>query len=132
MAATLTIDGRNCNDGTNYQLLYGSVFGEKVLTYDVQKSWDGNITQTNVSYANEIPMTIGLRVKGATLAALNTNWDNINTSLEKATFDIVFNDGSGAQTFHCLTSQRVPKPYDDDWFTNLRGTMVLQVLRKPA
>lgn len=104
---TLTYGGLNLNDGTTYDLLPGVVLGEKRKTWDEVRSYAGTVTQLNVTEANLIQMSFNLMLKGTSTTTLKAAKDAINTLIDAGAQTLVYNDGSGNQTFYCVHSERI-------------------------
>ena len=110
-APTLVYDATlNLNDGATWTLREGFDPGERLKTWDERRSYSGAVAQYNVTEANLIPMYVPLEVTAASVAALRAAVDALNTIIDAGAADLVYNEGPGAVTYHCVESNRVSYP----------------------
>jgi len=84
-----------------------------------------------VTEASIIPMAIPLLVKVATPTALRTAIDAINAVIDGGPCPLVYNDGSGALTYHVLHSPRVNYVRSQDSILGCYTNITLNLVRTP-
>jgi hypothetical protein len=128
---TCTLNGHNLNDGATFTVMPGATMGERVLTFDAFRSYTGQVTQTNVTEAAYIPVTIPLRVAGSDVFDLMAQIDVLNGIIAACSATtpgtLVFNGRS--YTIHA--SPRVPLVIDQP--AQIRGwtTVTVNLNRTP-
>lgn len=107
----LTYGGLDLNDGVTYFLLPGFDPGEKLKTWDEQRSYTGGVAQTNVSEAALIQMIVPLEILAASEAALAAAVDAINTRVDAGAQTLAYTPLGGAAVYYsCVHSQRISYP----------------------
>jgi len=130
-APTVTFDSLNINDGAKYGVLEGSYLGAPVVTFDEVRSYSGAVTQTNVSSANLIEVTIPLIVKGSSVSDLRSNINALNTKISGCTAAspkaLVF-DGV---TYSIVASSQVAPPLTQSYQNKYIAFLDLVLNRTP-
>lgn len=128
---TVTLDSLNLNDGSTYLLWVGADMGAPVLTFDEQGSYTGAVTQTNVSTAHLIPAVLPIRVKGTSLADLDTKVQAINTKIVLCTAAAPKNLVYGSTTYQIVASPCVSYSSDEAVAVGFWTILELQLNRLP-
>ena len=130
-APTVSFDSLDINDGTKYSVLEGSYLGAVVVTFDEMRSYSGAVTQTNVSSANLIEVTIPLMVKGSSVSNLRSNINALNTKISGCTAAspkaLVF-DGV---TYSIVASSQVAPPLTQSYQNKYIAFLDLVLNRTP-
>ena len=133
VSLTFGASNLDINDHVKYFLMPDVDFGERAKIYDEFRSYGDSLTvaQCNVTEASIIPMAIPLLVKAATPTALRTAIDAINAVIDGGPCTLVYNDGSGALTYHVLHSPRVNYVRSQDSILGCSTTITLNLVRTP-
>jgi len=126
-----TLDGLNLQ-ANGYTIMSGIDVGVRLKTWDEQRSYAGGVTQTNVSEAYIIQMTLPLEVQGSSLADLNTKVQAVNTKIDSCSSaspkSLVF-DGT---TYQIVSTPRVGYVIDLAAEVGFRAAINLVLNRLPT
>ncbi len=107
----LIFGGLDLNDHVTYFLLPGFDPGERVKTWDEQRSYAGTVAQTNVREDENVQMTVPLEIRANGEEALAAAVDAINDRVEAGSQTLVYVPrGGDPASYTCVPGERATYP----------------------